>query len=66
MLHFQDVQNVYIDKYPPSILFSMLSTKNALNKFLIEEMHMVAPERIIISTNLEWKKKIRLFFGTSR
>jgi len=57
MLHFQDVQNVYIDKYPPSILFSMLSTKNALNKFLIEEMHMVAPERIIISTNLEWKKK---------
>lgn len=51
------IKRTYMEKYPPSALFASLKSKNCLDKFLIEEMGMVMPQEISISTKLEWKKK---------
>lgn len=58
LLHFDDVQHVFRETYPPGSLFSPIRTKKGLDKMLIEKFGMVQPESCTIGTGLQWKKKI--------
>ncbi|XP_057336559.1 uncharacterized protein LOC130675088 [Microplitis mediator] len=58
-LNFEDIKNVLVQEYPPTIIFSSIKTKTELDKFLINELNMVPAKKTLIATKLVWKKKKR-------
>ncbi|XP_018360136.1 PREDICTED: uncharacterized protein LOC108759276 [Trachymyrmex cornetzi] len=57
LVNFQDIKKIYTEKHPPSLLFSTVQSKKALDKVLIQKFNMVSAERHALGTKLVWKKK---------
>ncbi|XP_034934923.1 uncharacterized protein, partial [Chelonus insularis] len=57
MLTVQCIEDIFIEKYPSSMIFSHLTTEDDLEKFLVEEMDLVLPREKKLSTNFVWRKK---------
>jgi len=58
-VNFANLQNLYCEEYPPSVIFSSVRSKETLDNILTEKFHMVSAESHPICTGFEWKKKKR-------
>ncbi|XP_011883897.1 PREDICTED: uncharacterized protein LOC105571040 [Vollenhovia emeryi] len=56
-LDFDTVKEMYEQRYPSSMLFSKVRSKYCLDKVLLEELHMVMPQKLVLYKELAWVKK---------
>ncbi|XP_011883997.1 PREDICTED: uncharacterized protein LOC105571135 [Vollenhovia emeryi] len=56
-LDFDTVKEMYEQRYPSSMLFSKVRSKYCLDKMLVEELHMVMPQKLVLYKELAWVKK---------
>ncbi|XP_018369457.1 PREDICTED: uncharacterized protein LOC108765282, partial [Trachymyrmex cornetzi] len=57
LIHFDVLQQMYKETFPPSLLFSSVDSKHKLDKILTQKFNMVIPEKTLVGTDLVWKCK---------
>lgn len=56
LVHFDIVKKIHQEKFSPSMLFSTINTNYSLDKMLVEEFHMIKPQKHVVCEELTWKK----------
>jgi len=52
-VNFQDIKKIYAEKHPPSLLFSSVQSKKALDKILTQHLIWYQQKNIYYETCLE-------------
>ncbi|XP_066602470.1 uncharacterized protein [Prorops nasuta] len=59
-IQYEDINSIFKEEYPTSIIFSSVRTKSSLDEFLIEKLNMVPSVNVAVAKSIQWKKRKNL------